>query len=219
MILDMASGRIDESQFSSDEEQEVFAGFIIEEIEKSDKLVKHSMNKTCFEMWMTRWKTFSTYGRKKGEAIPMLSYTLVRRKKKATLVVMKNLPQKKADQMLFNGLANCNKLMLRNSPFVVARPEISEKMQLPKISSMYLSTMLTLMKSSDTPSRTSSRRKDYPSDLRRMKLVRGEVRTRQIGNLVATMWRDKRVVSLLSTNTSPEPEIHTIRQVVRGRRK
>ena len=62
-------------------------------------------------------------------------------------------------------------------------------------------------------------RKDYPSDLRRMKLVRGEVRTRQIGNLVATMWRDKRVVSLLSTNTSPEPEIHAIRQVVRGRRK
>ena len=62
-------------------------------------------------------------------------------------------------------------------------------------------------------------RKDYPSDLRRMKLLRGEVRTRQIGNLVATMWRDKRVVSLLSTNTSPEPEIHAIRQVVRGRRK
>ena len=25
---------------------------------------------------MTRRKTFSTYGRKKGEAIPMLSYTL-----------------------------------------------------------------------------------------------------------------------------------------------
>ena len=106
-----------------------------------------------------------------------------------------------------------------NSPLVMARLEISEKMQLPKISSMYLSTMLTLMKSSDTPSRTSSRGKDYPSDLRRMKLVRGEVRTRQIGNLVATMWRDKRVVSLLLTNTSPEPEIHTIRQVVRGRRK
>ena len=56
-------------------------------------------------------------------------------------------------------------------------------------------------------------KKDYPSDLRRMKLVRGEVRTRQIGNLVATF------VSLLSTNTSPEPEIHAIRQVVRGRRK
>ena len=34
---------------------------------------------------------------------------------------MKNLPQKKADQMLFNGLANCENLMLRNSPFVVAR--------------------------------------------------------------------------------------------------
>lgn len=52
-----------------------------------------------------------------------------------------------------------------------------------------------------------------------MKLVAGEVRTRQNGNLVATMWRDKRVVSLLSTNTPPEPEIHAVQQVVRGRRK
>ena len=58
------------------------------------------MNKTYFTMWMTRWKTFSTYGHKKGEAIPMLSYTLVRRKKKvrSSEVVTKNLPQKKADQ-------------------------------------------------------------------------------------------------------------------------
>lgn len=62
-------------------------------------------------------------------------------------------------------------------------------------------------------------RKDYPSDLKQMKLVPGEVRTRQSGNLVATMWRDKRVVSLLSSNTSPEPEIHAIQQVVRGRQK
>ena len=30
----MASGRIDESQISSDEEQQVFAGFTIEEIDK-----------------------------------------------------------------------------------------------------------------------------------------------------------------------------------------
>lgn len=52
-----------------------------------------------------------------------------------------------------------------------------------------------------------------------MKLVRGEVRTRQSENLVATMWKDKRVVSLLSTNTSPEPEIHAVQQVVHGRRK
>ena len=42
-------------------------------------------------------------------------------------------------------------------------------------------------------------RRDFPADLKRMKLVHGEVRTRQGGNLVATMWRDKRVVSLLST--------------------
>ena len=62
-------------------------------------------------------------------------------------------------------------------------------------------------------------RKDFPADLKRIKLIRGEVRTRQSGNLVATMWRDKRVVSLLSSNTPPEPEIHAVQQVVRGRRK
>lgn len=33
------------------------------------------------------------------------------------------------------------------------------------------------------------------------------------------MWRDKRVVSLLSTNTPPEAEIHAEQQIVRGRRK
>ena len=62
-------------------------------------------------------------------------------------------------------------------------------------------------------------RKDFPADLKRMKLVRGEIRTRQSGNLVATMWKDKRVVSLLSTNTAPEPEINAVEQIVRGRRK
>ena len=46
----------------------------------SDKLVKHGKNKTCFAMWMARSKTFSTYSRKKGEAIPMLSYTLAMKK-------------------------------------------------------------------------------------------------------------------------------------------
>ena len=127
------------------------------------------MNKTCFAMWMTRWKTFSTYGRKKGEAIPIYAS---KGKKKATKVVMKNLPQKKANQMLFNGLANCDKLMLRNSPFVVARPEILEKMQLPKISSMYLSTMLTLTKSSDTPLRTLVRKGIDRSHLPKRKFQR-----------------------------------------------
>jgi len=62
-------------------------------------------------------------------------------------------------------------------------------------------------------------RKDFPGDLKQMKLVAGEVRTRQSGNLVATMWRDKHVVSLLSTNAPPEPEIHTVQQVVQGWRK
>lgn len=50
-------------------------------------------------------------------------------------------------------------------------------------------------------------RRDYPSDLKRMKLAHGKVQTRQSANLDATMWGEKSVVSLLSTNTLPEPEI------------
>ena len=57
-------------------------------------------------------------------------------------------------------------------------------------------------------------RKDFPADLKRMKLVSRRVRTHQSGNLVATMWGNKRVVSLLSTNTPPEPKIHAVQQVV-----
>ena len=52
-----------------------------------------------------------------------------------------------------------------------------------------------------------------------MKLVAGEVRNRQSGNLGATMWKDKPVVSLLSANTPPEPEIHAVQSVVQGRKK
>lgn len=36
---------------------------------KCDKHVKHSKNKTCFAMWMARWKTVQTNGDKKGEVI------------------------------------------------------------------------------------------------------------------------------------------------------
>ena len=97
------------------------------ELKKCNKLIKHGKNKTYFAMWMMTGKTFSTYGHKKGEAILMLSYTLVTKKKKVTKVAMKNLPLKKANQMLFNGLAHCNRLMLSNSPFIMAQAEISEK--------------------------------------------------------------------------------------------
>ena len=36
---------------------------------------------------------------------------------------------------------------------------------------------------------------------------------------MATMWKDKRAVSLLSTNTAPEPEINAVEQIVRRRTK
>ena len=52
-----------------------------------------------------------------------------------------------------------------------------------------------------------------------MKLILGEVRTRQIGNLVATMRRDRHFMSPVSTNTSLEPEIHSMQQVVHRRQR
>lgn len=61
-------------------------------------------------------------------------------------------------------------------------------------------------------------RRDFPADLKQEKLV-GEVKTRQCRYLVAMMWEDKCVVSLLSTNAPQELEIHTVQPVVRGRRK
>ena len=63
------------------------------------------------------------------------------------------------------------------------------------------------------------KRRDFPPDLKHMKLVRGKIRSRQCGNLVATTWKDKRVVTLLSTNTAPDPEIQAVEERVNGRRK
>ena len=33
------------------------------------KLMKHGKSKTCFAMWMARWKTVQTNGDKEGEVI------------------------------------------------------------------------------------------------------------------------------------------------------
>ena len=64
-----------------------------------------------------------------------------------------------------------------------------------------------------------SNRKGFPADLKNNKLVRGEIRTRQDGNLVTTLWKDKRDVAILSTNTSPASQIFAERQKVGGRLK
>ena len=63
----------------------------------------------------------------RGEAIRMLSHMLVRKKKKkARKVTMKNFLLKRANQMLFNGLAHCNKVMLSNCPFHVLTRDLGE---------------------------------------------------------------------------------------------
>ena len=50
-------------------------------------------------------------------------------------------------------------------------------------------------------------RKLFPADLKNIKLKRGEIRTRQNENLVCLTWQDKRLVTILSTNVDPQPEL------------
>ncbi|CAB4009487.1 Hypothetical predicted protein [Paramuricea clavata] len=50
-------------------------------------------------------------------------------------------------------------------------------------------------------------RKQFPADLKKVKLKRGEIRTRQNKNLVCMTWQDKRLVTILSTNVDPQPEV------------
>ena len=50
---------------------------------------------------------------------------------------------------------------------------------------------------------TRQDRKGFPEDLKVVRLQQGEFAFRQRGNLVATVWRDKRVVTTLSTMSSP----------------
>ena len=55
-------------------------------------------------------------------------------------------------------------------------------------------------------------RKGIPIDLRHARLAKGEIRIRQSGNLTITLWRDKRIVSLLSTMTQPANTTHVTRR-------
>ena len=46
-------------------------------------------------------------------------------------------------------------------------------------------------------------REGLPIYLRHARLEKGQITVRQSGNLTITLWRDKKIVSLLSTNTQP----------------
>ena len=50
-------------------------------------------------------------------------------------------------------------------------------------------------------------RRDFPSDLRGLRMVRGSHQFRQRGNLSAVVWQDKRQVSVLSTMTNPHETV------------
>ena len=62
-------------------------------------------------------------------------------------------------------------------------------------------------------------RKQFPADLKNIKLKRGEIRTRQCGNLCCLAWEDKRLVTILSTNSDPEPEVFGPLDLRTGKRK
>ena len=52
----------------------------------------------------------------------------------------------------------------------------------------------------------------FPNDLKTNNLSRGEIAVRQSGNLTATIWKDKRVVSVLSTLSQPADTVEVIRR-------
>ncbi|CAB4006204.1 Hypothetical predicted protein [Paramuricea clavata] len=62
-------------------------------------------------------------------------------------------------------------------------------------------------------------RKYFPADLKKIKLKRGEMRTRQNENLVCLAWQDKRLVTILSTNVDPQPEVFGPLDERTGKRK
>ena len=59
-------------------------------------------------------------------------------------------------------------------------------------------------------------RRAFPADLKRMKLVHGDIRSCQFGNLTGMMWGDRQVVTLLSTKTPPDPEIQAVEVRING---
>ena len=52
----------------------------------------------------------------------------------------------------------------------------------------------------------------FPNDLKTNNLSRGEIAVRKSGNLTATIWKDKRVVSVLSTLSQPAETVQVIRR-------
>ena len=52
----------------------------------------------------------------------------------------------------------------------------------------------------------------FPNDLKTNNLSRGEIAVRQSGKLTATIWKDKRVVSVLSTLSQPADTVQVIRR-------
>lgn len=52
----------------------------------------------------------------------------------------------------------------------------------------------------------SHQQKILPNDLRHISLANGEIKFRQNDKLLATVWKDKRQIALLSTNSSPTVE-------------
>jgi hypothetical protein len=60
-------------------------------------------------------------------------------------------------------------------------------------------------------------RRGFPDDLKRLKMRRGESRIRQKGNLIATVWQDKKQVAFLSTlSSNPNEQVPVTRRLGRN---
>lgn len=59
-------------------------------------------------------------------------------------------------------------------------------------------------------------RKGFPDDLKKLKMRRGESKTRQKGNLTASVWQDKKPVAFLSTLSDPMQQVDVTRRAGRA---
>ena len=146
----MASGRIDESQLSSDEEQEVFAGFTIKGIEKMQQAHQAWQEQNLLHnVDNDRKDFFNLRSQERGSDSDVELYASDEEEESDESSNEESATEESQPNALQWSSTlqqiNVKQFSIHHGP----TRDLRKKMQLPKTSSMYLSTMLTLMKLSN----------------------------------------------------------------------
>ena len=141
----MASGRNDESQVSSDEEQEVFAGYTVEEISDIQQARQTRQEQNLLRNVDDEIEDFSDLPpQERGSNSDVELYASEEEEEgDEESATKENRPN------ALQWSSTLREIDVRQ--FIMAQPEILEIMQLLKISSIYFLTMATLTKLSASP--------------------------------------------------------------------